>query len=492
MRNSVQLITYADRLGGGDLRQLRELLQGPLGGLFGGVHILPFFDPIDGADTGFDPVDHLRVDHRLGSWDDIQEIAKDFDVVADLIVNHISADSHQFQDFLRNGAASDFAGMFLTEEKVFPGGASEAQLAQIYRPRPTPPFTERALADGNRHRFWTTFTEQQIDLDVTNPRAIEYLKSVLQRLANAGVKLVRLDAVGYAVKTPGTSCFMTPESYAFIDEISGWSRALGMQVLVEIHSHYRHQIEISRHVDYVYDFALPPLILHTLFESNAAALKSWLAIAPRNAITVLDTHDGIGVMDVGPDWTDRSIPGLIAPEYVDSMVERIHENSDGVSRRASRHDVGNLDLYQVNCTFYDALGRSDTDYLLARLVQCFVPGIPQMYYVGVLAGENDAALLDETSSGRDVNRSFYSRGDVVSNLQRPVVRSLMELIRFRNAHAAFEGAIELIESQPAELRIRRSSGEHWAELFVDFATRTFHVEYSTDGGPEAIRSLRRA
>ncbi len=481
MTDGVQLIAYADRFGGGGLRGLRELLEGPLDGLFSGVHVLPFFHPIDGADTGFDPIDHLRVDSRLGSWEDVEALSRVADVTADLIVNHISAESSQFLDYLQRGSASPHANMFLTVEKVFAAGEEEDELARVYRPRPTAPFARKLLGDGSEQRLWTTFTPQQIDIDVSDPGAQDYLRSILERLAANGVNTVRLDAVGYAVKTPGTSCFMTPETYAFLEKIVGWTHDAGMGALAEIHAYYDYQLEAARHVDFVYDFALPPLILHSMFENSATALKDWLAICPHNAITVLDTHDGIGVMDVGPDAIAEGTTGLIPPGAIDSMVEKIHENSGGVSRMASRQDVGNLDLYQVNCTYYDALGRDDRDYLLARLIQLFAPGIPQIYYVGLLAGENDTEQLDRTRSGRDVNRRFYSRKEIERELERPVVRSLLGLIRFRNRSPAFGGTFEVLDSPGHILHIRRESGEGRADLRVDFESRAFEVQH-TEGG----------
>ena len=490
MDNKVQLITYVDRFSGGGLRDLSDLLNGQLAGLFGGVHLLPFFYPIDGADTGFDPIDHLQVDHRLGGWGDIQTLAGYCGVMADVIVNHISAESPQFRDYLAKGQDSEFANMFLTLDKVFPAGASDDELARIYRPRPSKPFVAKTLDDGSRHQLWATFTEQQIDLDVTDEQAIRYIRSILETLAANGVTMVRLDAVGYAIKTPGTTCFMTPETFDFIEEITGWAHELGLEVLAEIHTHYEKQIEAAKHVDYVYDFALPPLVLHTLFENDAKALKEWFAICPRNAVTVLDTHDGIGVMDVGPDRMDPQTTGLIAPEFIDAMVEKIHSNSDGVSRRASRHDVGNLDLYQVNCTYYDALGANDRDYLLARIIQFFAPGIPQVYYTGLLASRNDEALLAETGSGRDVNRRFYTAKEIEQQLETPVVQSLMQLIRFRNTHPAFEGNFEVLESGDHVLGMRRSNGDDWAEVHVDLERRSCTIDFSpVDGVDASVRTI---
>ena len=145
MRNEPQLITYVDRLGG-DLAGLRRVLDGPLAGAFGGVHLLPFFHPIDGADAGFDPIDHTLVDPRLGTWDDLSAVGDDVDLMADLIVNHVSASSLQFLDWAAKGSASAYDGMFLTYDAVFPGGATEEDLLAIYRPRPGLPFTVGAAA----------------------------------------------------------------------------------------------------------------------------------------------------------------------------------------------------------------------------------------------------------------------------------------------------------------------------------------------------------
>ncbi|MEL7448683.1 MAG: sucrose phosphorylase [Pseudomonadota bacterium] len=486
MAKGVQLLTYADRFGGGGLRELRDLLTGPLDGLFSGVHILPFYYPIDGADAGFDPIDHLSVDNRLGTWSDVRALADVVDVTADLVVNHISADSQQFGDFVQKGAQSEHAGMFLTVDKVFAADAGDADFSSVYRPRPTEPYVVKLLGDGTEQKLWTTFTAQQIDIDVADTGARAYLRDILQKLAAYGISTVRLDAVGYAVKTAGTSCFMTPDTYAFIDEMADWTHKLQMKSLAEIHAHYHYQVEAARHVDYVYDFALPPLILHSLFEDDASALKDWFEICPKNAITVLDTHDGIGVMDVGSDALDPQATGLIAPESIESMVERIHQNSGGVSKQASQQDVGNLDLYQVNCTYYDALGRDDRDYLLARMVQFFAPGIPQVYYVGLLAGENDVEQLARTRWGRDVNRRHYSFASIQQELQRPVVQSLLALIRFRNGSAAFDGAFEVLDSPSHVLHIRRQAGTSVAELRVDLQSREFEI---SDGRGATVRRL---
>ena len=488
MKNKVQLITYVDRFGGKTLSDLQGLLRGPLQGLFGGVHILPFYYPIDGEDAGFDPIDHTQVDPQLGDWESIRSLSNEVEIMADLIVNHMSADSEQFRDVMEKGSDSPHADLFLTYSSIFPQGASEDELAQIYRPRPGFPFTKMKSKNGEQKLYWTTFTPKQIDIDVKHPTGRAYLESILKRFQQAGIGMIRIDAVGYAIKTPGTTCFMTPQTYDFIEELSAAAGQLGIEVLVEIHSYYKQQIEIAKKVDRVYDFALPPLILHTLFKQDSRGIKKWLAISPRNSITVLDTHDGIGIVDIGAGALAGEEEGLIAPEDIDALVESIHENSQGKSRQATGAAASNLDLYQVNCTFFDALGGNEHHYLLARLIQFFCPGIPQVYYVGFLAGENDMELLQKTGVGRDINREYFSREALLGHLEKDVVKNLSRLIRFRNQHPAFEGEFELKASDDASLVLRWDKDEEFAELFLDLSTYAFELTFSSDHEERLVKN----
>jgi sucrose phosphorylase len=487
MKNKVHLIAYVDRFGSGGIAELHALLSGALKDVFGAVHLLPFYNPIDGADAGFDPIDHCQVDPRLGDWADIKELSVEFRVMADVIVNHVSDASPQFLDYLQNGSASPFSGLFLTRESVFPAGASDADLAAIYRPRRGQPFIEITLQTGQRVTLWVTFTDHQIDIDVRHPLGKSYLQRVLSKLADSGVTMVRLDAVGYAIKKPGTSCFMLPETFDFIGEIASDAGALGIEVLVEVHAYFKRQIEIASHVDWVYDFALPPLVLHAFAFGTAEYLKNWIRIRPNNAVTVLDTHDGIGIVDIGADPGDRAgHPGLVPPEQIDALVEHIHAASGGQSRLATGVAASNLDLYQVNCTFFDAMARDERRYLLARAVQFFLPGIPQVYYVGLLAGQNDLQLLESTGVGRDINRHYYGRSELEVQLTRPVVKDLISLIRLRNDHPAFSGEFSLQESHAAAIAMRWVLDEHFAELKVQLATAEYELSYSAAGAIQRL------
>lgn len=477
MRNAVQLIAYVDRLAG-DLTGLKTLLSNEFSGLFGGIHLLPYFTPFDGADAGFDPADHLSVDERLGDWDSLRDLSQQIYVMSDLIVNHVSADSQQFQDVMLRGEASEYWELFLKRSDVFPDESSSKEIEKIYRPRPGSPFTTITLENGTSHEFWTTFSCQQLDINVECTAGSAYLKSILQKFADSGVQGIRLDAAGYAIKRRGTECFMLPETYDFIESLREAAADHDMDVLVEIHSHYQTQIDIAARVSWVYDFALPPLVLHTLFTADASALKKWFTVSPRNCITVLDTHDGIGIVDAAGDG-DRA--GLLNDEQIEELVAQIDIRTEGHSCLASGQAASNLDIYQVNTTFHDALGRSDKLYLLARAVQFFAPGVPQVYYMGLLAGENDTQLLEKTGVGRDINRHYYTNEEIHAALQKPVVQSLLAMIRLRNSARGFQGDFDMPDCTNDQLHMRWQFEHDSIELNIDL-TKASGIITQCEGG----------
>lgn len=479
MNPGVHLLAYADRLAA-DLPGLRRMLtDGPLAGVFTGVHLLPFFVPFDGPDAGFDPVDHATVDPRLGSWGDVRALSDaGLQLTADLIVNHVSAQSAQFTDWLARGAESRWDGMFLTYDRVFPAGAGEREITAIYRPRGGLPFTPYQHSDGTRRLVWTTFLPTQIDLDIRHPTAKAYLRHILGRLADSGVAIVRLDAIGYAVKTPGTDSFLTEHTLAFVEQLTATAHTLGLRVLVELHAHYTQQQAIARLVDYVYDFALPPLLLHALGTGDTGPLLHWLDIRPGNAITVLDTHDGIGIVDAGPAGVH---PGLLDADQQAAIFRRAEVATGGRSRRASRQPAWTRLPHQINSTFFDVLGRDPARYLLARAVQLFLPGLPQVYYVGLLGGGNDMALFERTGEGRDVNRHHYSAAELGEALDSEVTRAQLELIRLRSTHPAFDGRFTVTAPATGELTLTWAAGAHRAALHTRFAPAAPWYRVDTTG-----------
>jgi sucrose phosphorylase len=482
----VELLAYADRLGGG-LAGLERLLDGPLR-VFDAVHILPFYVPFDGVDAGFDPVDHGVVDPRLGGWADVRSIAERRGVTADLIVNHVSSRSREFADWLDQGSASAFEGMFLTFDTVFPRGASESDITAFYRPRPGLPFTPYRSADGRRHLVWTTFLPDQIDLDVDSPVAIAYLSRILRTLAQNGVTTVRLDAVGYAVKTAGSDSFMTDATLAFVPRITAMAHAEGLRVLVEVHAHFSQQLAIAPLVDLVYDFALAPLLLHSLGTGTVDRLEHWFEIRPSNAITVLDTHDGIGIVDAGPSG-DRA--GLLDHDEMAAIFARAQIATDGHSAIASVVPGWATLPHQINATFFSTLGGDQESYLLARAVQLWAPGRPQVYYVGLLAGLDDINLFQETGNGRDVNRHRYSEAEIETALTSEPTRAILELVRIRSDHPAFAGVFSCVTTSPSSMEFAWTVPGATARLAIDVSAAgpAFRVELTSDDTSRMIEGV---
>jgi sucrose phosphorylase len=482
----VELLVYADRLGG-TLNGLHGLLDGALRA-YGSVHILPFYVPFDGADAGFDPIDHATVDPRLGTWDDMRALAATRGLTADLIVNHVSSESREFVDWLANGDASDHNGMFLTFDTVFPNGGTEHDITLFYRPRPGLPFTAYQGADGSRHLVWTTFMPTQVDLDVNHPAAIAYLRRVLRAMVAGGVSTVRLDAVGYAVKTPGTDSFMTAETLEFARVIVDLAHSENVEVLVEVHAHYSQQLAIAPLVDWVYDFALAPLLLHSLGTGTVDRLALWLDIRPHNAVTVLDTHDGIGIIDAGPIG-DRA--GLINHDEMAGIFAHAAEATHGSSAVTSVVPEWFTLPHQVNATFFSVLGGDEVPYLLARAVQHFLPGRPQVYYVGLLGGLDDTDLFAATGNGRDVNRHSYTADEITRALTSDVTRAQLALARLRSTHPAFDGGFTWAVRGDDTLELRWTTPHSHAVLTVrtTVGAPSFEIELEDAASTQLITTV---
>lgn len=465
LKNQIQLIAYPNRMGN-NLADLAVVLDRHLGKAVGGVHILPIYP--SNADNGFSPLTHKDVDPAYGTWDDVRNISSRYDLCLDLTINHIADESEEFKDFVANGFKSEYADLFVHVEAL--GEVSPDDLARIHIRKEKEPFREVTFADGEKARVWCTFSERQIDLNYQNPKTYALMEDYIDFLTGQGVKLFRLDAFGYTTKQLGTSCFLVePDVYEILDWITKAAAERGAEVLPEVHDHPSFQFAIAERGMRPYGFALPMLLLYSLLDANSTYLKRWLRICPHNQITVLDTHDGICVPDV---------EDLLPQDRIQAVINNVSQRSaDPILRRsaANVHSVGAI--YQLTCTYYDALKQNDDAYIAARAIQFFAPGIPQVYYVGWLAGCNDVELMDATGELRDINRHFYSFEDIERELKRPVVRRLMKLMEFRNQYPAFQGRFELHYSNDKSVKLSWSNGESWCELFVDLIFKKSTIRY---------------
>lgn len=465
LKNQIQLIAYPNRIGH-NLADLYMAIEEHFQGAIGGVHILPLYP--SNADGGFSPLTHEEVDPAFGTWEDVERISARYDLCLDLTINHISDESVEFKDYLQRGKKSEFADLFVDVDEM--GEITPDDLAKIHIRKEKEPFREITFADGSKGRVWCTFTEKQIDLNFSNQKSYVLMERYIRFLAARGVKLFRLDAFGYTTKRIGTSCFLVePDVYEILDWAKGIADECGAEILPEVHDHSSYQYAIAKRGMRPYAFALPPLLIYTLLDANSVYLKQWLRTCPRAQITVLDTHDGICIPDV---------EGVLPQDKIQAMVDNVSERSaDPILRRsaANVHSVGAI--YQLTCTFYDALKGNDDAYIAARAIQFFAPGIPQVYYSGLLALSNDHELMDQTGELRDINRHWLSLEDVATHVQRPVVRRLLELMRFRNSYPAFSGIFELHYSNNSSVMMGWRDGEWRCQLFVDLNFKKTTIRY---------------
>lgn len=466
LKNETMLITYADSMGN-NLQDLHRLLNQYYQKAVGGVHVLPFFP--SSADRGFAPMCYDKVDPEFGTFADIEALGKEYYLMFDFMVNHISAHSDYFQDFLQKKEQSAYKDFFIRYRDFWKNGEpTPEQVDMIYKRKPRAPYIEAEFADGSKEKVWCTFCEEQIDLDVTKKTTKEFIRKTLQDMCRHGASIIRLDAFAYAVKKENTSCFFVePDIWELLYEIETIVKKEGAEILPEIHEHYTIPMKIADKGFWIYDFALPVMTLHALYNHTGVYLKQWLERCPMHQFTTLDTHDGIGIVDV---------KDLLPDEEIDKVKEQMYKQGANVKKIYSSEAYNNLDIYQVNTTYYSALGNHDDAYLLARAIQFFAPGIPQVYYVGMLAGSNDIDLMERTKNGRDINRHYYSAEEVAEEQKRPVVQKLKELMELRNTHPAFslDGEI-VVTAEGDRLQITRTYQSHKIVLDANLSTYAFEI-----------------
>lgn len=388
------------------------------------------------------------------------------------MINHISRHSKYYEDFQQKKDKSKYADLFLSWDKFWPKGRpTKADVDLIYKRKDKAPYQEITFADGSKEKLWNTFGPEQIDLDVRKKVTQEFIKQTLNQLIEHGADIIRLDAFAYAVKKLDTNdFFVEPEIWDLLAQVRDDIAAKGAMILPEIHEHYSMPFKIAKHGYFIYDFALPMVTLYSLYSGKSERLAHWLKMCPMKQFTTLDTHDGIGVVDARD---------ILTPEEVKYTSQELYKVGANVKKKYSSAEYHNLDIYQINTTFYSALGDDDKKYFMARLLQVFAPGIPQIYYVGMLAGKNDIKLLEETKEGRNINRHYYTREEVAEEVKRPVVASLLKLFAFRNTEAAFdlEGNIEVETPSENEIRIVRMNKDqtHKAELKANLKTLDYQV-----------------
>lgn len=481
IENKIMLITYADSMGK-NLKELDQMLEEHFKGVIGGLHVLPFF-PSSG-DRGFAVINYDIVDPAFGTWDDIDQLTDKYYLMADFMLNHVSIRCDEFKDYMKNGDASPYRDMFIHWDEFWPNGEpAEEDMDKLYRRKAGGPYIEFTRADRQKVKLWNTFFEEQIDINPYTKPTQDYYKRNLGRISDH-VPLIRFDAFAYASKRPGSSCFFVePEIWEVLDIGMQPLKEKGTEMLPEIHENYKIQLKMADKGYWVYDFALPMLLLHGLKSGRTDRLIHWLTICPRKQFTTLDTHDGIGVVDV---------VGLLT----DDEIDFVREDVDDITKEAKQYiklpsmikTTGKkAQRYQLGCTYYSALRCDDDAYLLARIVQFYTPGIPQVYYVGLLAGENDIENLKQNHDPRSINRHTYTHEEIAEAVKKPILKRMYDIMRFRNEYPAFDGDIRVGENHnDGKLLITWENGPYKTTLRADFTTKKYTITYLDECGKECI------
>ncbi len=491
IENKCMLITYADSMGG-DLKKLEQVVDKHFSRELGGIHILPFY-PSSG-DRGFAVVNYDIVDPAFGTWEDIDRLGEKYYLAADFMLNHVSIRCEEFKDYMKNGDASPYRNMFIHWNEFWPNGEpTEEDLAALYRRKAQGPYMEFTRDDGKTVKLWNTFFEEQVDIDPYAKATQDYYERNLGRIAEH-VPLIRFDAFAYASKVPGTSCFFVePQVWEVLDISTRPLRKTGTQMLAEIHENYIIQKKLAEHGHWVYDFALPLIVLHGLMTGRTDRLINWLHICPHNQFTTLDTHDGIGVVDAAllmsedeMQYVSEIVTGRLLDGY-EKLPAEIKEKAPLLYSRIAKGE-GKVKMYQLGGTFYSALGEDDDAYLLARLIQFFTPGIPQVYYVGMLAGTNDFDVLGKGGNGREINRHNFTVEEIEERIKMPMLQRMYEAMRIRNTCDAFNGEFTAEEGpQSGDIRMSWKNGDSIAVLEANLASKDWKITYTSEDGEKVMK-----
>lgn len=418
------LITYGDIVrgeGASPLSVLHEFVNTCNFGDINTIHLLPFF-PYS-SDRGFAVVDFSRVDPKLGTWEDIREKKRRYDLMFDAVLNHCSARSEMFREYVNgNPHYKDFFIAYASPDEL-----TADQRSKIFRPRTSDILTRFDTFHGPRY-VWTTFSADQVDFNFRNPEVLLRIIDGLLFYVRHGADILRLDAVTYIWAEPGTECVHLPETHAIVKLIRDVLETAASGVALITETNVPHADNISYFGDgtdeahMVYNFALPPLVLHTFYREDATAISRWAQglQAPSPTTTffnILDTHDGIGLMGV---------KGILRVEDIDFIVRTAQERGANVSFKMSADQQ--VEPYEINSTWWSALmaTKSDEDiefqvkrYLASRSLALAIPGVPGIYIHGALGTVNDDQRYHETGVKRDVNRGIINAEAVAKEMKIP-------------------------------------------------------------------------
>ena len=439
--DDIVMITYGDSViseGEKPLVTLNRFLHRYCKNTVNNVHILPFF-PYS-SDDGFSVIDYSTVNEALGSWDDIEAISKDYGLMADLVINHCSARSVWFDNFIKGeGPGSDF---FFT-------ASPDDDLSMVTRPRVSPLLRETETADGTKH-VWCTFSHDQVDFDFRNPKVLLAFVDIIRLYIDKGSKLFRLDAVAFLWKIIGTNCINLAQTHEVIRLLRTLIEHVDPSIIIITETNIPNRENLTyfgnaNEAHAIYNFSLPPLLVNTLVTGDCTYLKSWMMSMPpaQNGTAYFNfiaSHDGIGL---------RPAEGLLDDDEISELVHTMQSFGGKISWRASDH--GQQKPYEINITLFDALqgttkgpDKYQVDrFICAHAIMLGMEGIPGLYIHSLLGTSNDYEKVANTGQNRSINRRRWDLSELEALLDSPysqhhkVLTRVSQLIRIRKAQPAF-------------------------------------------------------
>lgn len=435
------LITYGNSVqqeGEAPLKTLHRFLDDEVNGFINGVHILPFFPFC--SDDGFAVMDYYEVNPPLGDWEAIEDIASDYRLMADLVINHGSSAGEWFQNFIKGeGKGHDY---FYTT-------APDTPISQVVRPRTSPLLRETETADGVKH-VWCTFSHTQVDFDFRNPAVLKEFINIIRFYLDKGIRIFRLDAVAFLWKKPGTNCLNLPETHEVVRLMRSLIQHAQPDAIIITETNIPNRENLSyfgnaNEAHCIYNFSLPPLLVNTLVTGNCFYLKQWLMSMPpaQNGTAYFNfiaSHDGIGL---------RPAEGLLSEGEIASLISTMQQFGGQISWRTG--DNGVKKPYEINIALFDALqgttkGRDDYNvdrFICAHAIMLALEGIPGIYIHSLLATSNDTDKLERTGQNRGINRHEWDYEALQTALADPdsqhsrVSTLLKKLVHLRQHQKAF-------------------------------------------------------
>lgn len=415
----VVLITYADQVqdnvGTALEAQRRFLLDHRMQDYLSCVHLLPFCPYT--SDDGFSVVDYLKVDAASGSWGDIASLGESFDLMFDLVLNHASQKHEWFQKYLAGEEA--YENFFIDQDP-------SADLSKVVRPRSLPLLTKFPSSSGDRH-IWTTFSDDQVDLNYSNPRVMLRMLEVLVEYARRGARIIRLDAIAFLWKEVGTNCLHLPETHAAVKLMRRLLDLVVPGTIVLTETNVPHQENLSYfgngsdEAHMVYQFSLPPLMLDAIHSGDTSVLQDWLAglSPPSSEATFFNftaSHDGVGV---------RPLEGIVPDERLAQLVRAVEDRGGRVSTR--RTAEGTDKPYELNLTYLSAVSGAGSQsaaeharrFLATQALMMSMQGVPAVYFHSLVGSPNDQVGVEVSGQNRRINRHKYQRSELESALARP-------------------------------------------------------------------------